>query len=187
MITYFSAFNDLVREDPVYWFCALSGSLLFVGQFCLSFLGAQDDLDEGGGDPGKVKWLSKQALTGFLMMFGWVGLTCKKELHLSHFWTVLFGVLAGVLALLATALIFRLAKKLCSPGVVFDLENAIGKEAVVYQRIPKGGIGKISLCLHDLTYEVDAVSHEGEEVDSFTQVQIIKKSDEKTAVIVPIK
>ena len=95
------------------------------------------------------------------MMFGWTSLTCKKEFHLSPFWTVLFGFLAGLVALLASALIFRAAKKLCSPGTVFDLEDAIGKEALVYQRIPKGGVGKISLCLHDLTYEVDAVSLQG--------------------------
>ena len=63
----------------------------------------------------------------------------------------------------------------------------IGKEAMVYQRIPKGGVGKITLSLNDLTYEIDAISHQNEELSSFIQVQVLKKSDEKTVVVVPIK
>jgi membrane protein implicated in regulation of membrane protease activity len=189
-MTSYSAFNALIRQDPIFWFCALSGSFLFVIQFLMSFLGdSPDGIDDGGGeiDSGKLKWLSKQATTGFLMMFGWVGLTCRKEFDLPHFATILIAFAAGCFAIFATALIFNGAKKLRSAGTVFRIEDVIGKEATVYQRIAKGGIGKISLSLHDITYEVDAMSHLDEEIASFTQVHVIKKSDDKTVFVVPIK
>ena len=71
--------------------------------------------------------------------------------------------------------------------MVFRIEDAIGKQATVYQRIPKGGAGKISLSLNNLTYELDAISDHSEELSSFTQVHVLKKADEKTVVVVPIK
>lgn len=185
-----SSLNDLIQKDPVFWFCALSGSGLFVIQFLLTFFGGHShDIDDGSGeiDTGKFKWLSKQALTGFLMMFGWVGLTCRKEFDFSVVAASMAALAGGSLSAFVTAFIFKSAKKLHSSGTVFRIEDAIGHQAMVYQRIPKEGIGKISLSLHDLTYEIDAISHHGEELSSFTQVQIIKKADEKTVIVVPSK
>jgi len=80
-----------------------------------------------------------------------------------------------------------MAKKLHSPGNRFSVDDTIGKEAFVYQQITKNGIGKISLSLYDLTHEVDALSLNGEEIASFTQVKIIKKADERTVVVSPIR
>jgi hypothetical protein len=37
----------LLQEEPIFWFCALSGSFLFVIQFVLNFLG--DSPDGRGG------------------------------------------------------------------------------------------------------------------------------------------
>ncbi len=51
----------------------------------------------------------------------------------------------------------------------------------------KGGVGKITLSLHDLTYEIDAVSLDCEELSSFTQVEVVKISDDKTAIVIPTR
>jgi hypothetical protein len=191
MLSLLQTFNDLIEKDSAFWFCALSGSGLFVIQFMLNLLGgdAQDNTSEGGGeiDSSKFKWMSKQALTGFLMMFGWVGLTCRKEFNLSLMATSVTAFAGGTFSAFITNFIFRSAKKLRSSGTVFRLEDAIGKEAVVYQRIPKEGVGKISLSLYNLTYELDAISSHLEEISSFTQVRILKTADEKTVIVVPIK
>lgn len=176
----------MFEKEILFWFCALSGSGLFLIQFILYFMGADaEDADEGSSQ--NFKWLSKQAITGFLMMFGWVGLACKKELGYSAIPSTLIAIAAGAVAMLITGLIFNLARKLRSTGTVFRIEEAIGKEASVYQRIPKGGSGKISISLRDITHEIDAISLNGEEVGSFTQVQIIKKADDRTLVVAPIK
>lgn len=176
----------MVYRDTLFWFCALAGSGMFLIQFALNFIG----LDAEDGDQGSThnfKWLSKQAVTGFLMMFGWIGLACKKELGYSPYASTLIAVAAGIGAMLITGSIFKLTRKLRSSGTVFRIEEAVGKEASVYQRIPKGGVGKVSISLQDIAHELDAISLDGEEVASFSQVQVVKKADERTVVVVPIK
>ncbi len=120
------------------------------------------------------------------MMFGWVGLTCKKEFELESLSASMIGLGGGFVAMSITVFIFKMANRLKSSGTVFNIDDAIGKEASVYTEIAKGGVGKISLSLQGFTHEIDAVSL-GEEIPSFTQVTIIKKVDHKTLVVTPTK
>ncbi len=187
MIDFFNIFGGLIKEDPVFWFCALAGSGLFALQLTFSAIGTHHDADHGEFDTVKFKWLSKQALTGFLMMFGFIGLTCRKEFELSGAASAMVALGGGAVAMLITALIFGGAKKLRSTGTVFRIDDAVGKEAMIYQRIPKDGVGKVSVSLHNFTHEIDAISPCAEDLPSFTPVQIIKKADDKTVLVVPIK
>lgn len=158
---------------------------MLVIQFLLSLTGTDHDGDLI--EDGKFKWMAKQAITGFMMMFGWAGLTCREQFHFGIPLTLLISLGAGVVSAFIAAMIFHLAKKAHSSGTVFKVEDAIGKEATVYHRIPKGGSGKISVSLSDFTHEIDAISPYEEEIPSFTQVQIIKKADGNTVVVVPLK
>lgn len=170
----------------IYGFFALLGTGLFVIQFALSLFGhLTDDLDDSGEMDGKFKFLSKQALTGFFMMFGWVGLTCQKEFSLSGLASVLIAFAFGCATMFITALLFHGAKKLHSSGTIFRIEDAIGLEAVIYQKIPKDGVGKVTVSVNQFTHEIDAVALE--ELDSFRSVRIIKKADEKTVLVAPIE
>lgn len=175
-------FNNFISNDYLFWSCALLGSGLFIIQFLLNFLGS-DGQDEFGLV--QFKWLSKQALTGFLVMFGWIGLTCRKEFDLSGLSSIAIALLGGIVAFLMIGLIFKGALKLRSSGTVFRIEDIIGKEATIYQRIPKNGIGKISVMHDNFTYEVDAKANE--DLASFTLVHIIKKENANTVLVVPIK
>lgn len=187
----FSKFNILVARDPIFWFCALSGSGMFIIQFLMNFLGVDNPeaIDDGGNqsDSGNFKWLSKQALTGFLMMFGWVGLTCRREFNLPAVASVAFSFAGGLVAIVVISFLFRLTRKLRSSGTVFKIEDTIGKQAMIYQRISKGGVGKVSVSLYNFTHEIDAISLNQEELLSFTPVQIIKIADKTTVVVVPSK
>jgi hypothetical protein len=178
----FSSINKFLSDDPLFGSCALIGSFLFLIQLVLNFFGALDD-DEGVG---YFKWMSKQALVGFLMMFGWFSLTCKREWDFDSLTAGAMGVGAGILLMMLVALIFRGANKLKSTGSVFCITEAVGKEAFVYQRIPKDGVGKITVSLQGISHEIDAISL-GEEIDSFSQVTVLKQSDDRTLVVVPTK
>jgi hypothetical protein len=134
--------HEWMTSDAFYWFCVLVGSGMFAIQFCLNLIGLGDlaEIDDGGiTDAGNFKWLSRQAITGFLMMFGWSALACQKEFELDRTPTIGIALICGLITLLATGFIFRMAKKLHSNGTVFKIENTIGLEAVVYQRIPPKG------------------------------------------------
>ena len=177
----------------VFRFCALTGVGMLVIQGLLSLIGSDHDsheINDGGSSlaDGKFKWMSRQTLTAFIMMFGCAGLVCSEQFSLSILISLLVALSTATASALLIALIFRLAQKAHSPGTVFKIEDAIGKEAMVYHRIPKGtGKGKISISLHHFTHEIDAISlHEGE-IPSFTPVQIIKKADDTTVVVIPLK
>src|SRR2546425_1112799 len=94
-------------DDALFWCCALTGSALFLIQFVLNFLGAVDGGD--GDSSGDFKWLSKQAITGFLMMFGWVGLTCKKEFDFTNVSASGVALIGGAVAMSITGFIFKMA------------------------------------------------------------------------------
>lgn len=182
MADFITFLQTALSQDTFYWFSALAGSGMFIIQFLLTLFGIGDDQDVQN-----FKWLTKQTVTGFLMFFGWVGLTCKREFAMSNISSAVCAVAGGLIAVVITAFIFKMAKKLRSPGAVFRIEDAIGKEAYVYQRIPKNGLGKISISLNDQTHEIDAMAMTHEEIASFTQVQIVKKMDDKILIVVPIK
>lgn len=178
----------LITNDSLFWFCALAGTGLFIIQFAITLFGAGDlDSHETGteSDSGDFQWLSKQGITGLLMMFGWVGLTCKKQFGLTGSIVSCLSLGSGFVALFLTGIIFNAARRLRSTGTVFNIEDAIGKEATVYQRIPSEGRGKISVSIHNFTHEIDALSLNGEEIPSFTSVRIIKIADDKTLFVVP--
>lgn len=178
----------LFAQDAFFWFFAIAGSGLFAIQFVLSLIGLAegDDLGENGAlDALRVKWFSKQALTGFSMMFGWTGLACRNELGCSLSLTIVLSLMAGFATVLVTGFLFKGAKRLHSTGTVFDLSKSIGKEAMVYQRIPKNGTGKISVSIDRVVHEIDAVSMNGKEIASFSTVSISKIIDDNILVVCP--
>jgi hypothetical protein len=177
-------FTNLLVSESLYWFCALTGSGLFIIQLILTFIGLGDqEIDDTSADAGNIKWLSRQALTGFLMMFGWTALTCNKEFGLTIFPALVISLTMGLLAIFISGSIFRLAKRLQSPGSVFSINDTIGKEGLTYQRIPQDGIGKISISINDMTQEIDAISQSHEVIPSFTRIKIINVLDNNTVII----
>lgn len=201
MLYYIHYFDDLIKSGSIFWFCALSGSGMFLIQFIINIFGisdqnsfdtsdvASDNFDDAGRDSAdarKFKWLSMQTITGFLMMFGWTAITCQNEFGLQDTTTIGISLAAGIFAAMIISSIFRLAKRLRSSGSIYKIEDAIGKEAYVYQRIPKGGVGKISMTLQHFTHEIDAISHHPEELPSFMRVRIIEKSDDNTVIVTPL-
>lgn len=193
MFYYINYFNELIKSGSVFWFCALAGSGMFFIQFIINIFGGmdQDNFDVGdttdasndAADARRFKWFSMQAITGFLMMFGWTAITCQSEFGLKNILTIGISIASGVLAALIIRSIFKYAKKLQSSGSSYRIEDAIGKEAYIYQSIPKDGIGKISISMQDFTHEIDAISHNSEALSSFTRVKIIKKKDDNTVVV----
>lgn len=178
--------KQLLEQDTIFWFCAIAGSGMFVIQFALTLFGISNDSETSDSvemEAAKIKWLSKQALTGFLMMFGWSALACKKEFAFSLPATACLSIVAGLATVAITGFIFKSAKRLHSSGTVFDLDKAIGKEATVYQRIAKDGVGKISVSIDGHAHEVDAIAADGEAIDSFLSVRIVKKIDSKTLAV----
>ncbi|MBA3238773.1 MAG: hypothetical protein H0T62_10575 [Parachlamydiaceae bacterium] len=185
--------SELIKANSIFWFCALVGTGMFCLQFIISVFAGVDqdsfgisDSTDGNGhslDAKNFKWLSLQAITGFLMMFGWTAITCKTEFGFQTYSTILVSLATGIFAAFIIRSIFKYAKKLQSSGSIYRIEDAIGKEAYVYQSIPKDGVGKVSISLQNFTHEIEAVSLCTEIIPSFTRVKIIEKKDDNTVVV----
>lgn len=192
----FCYFNDIIRSGSIFWFCALAGSGMFFFQFVISFFSTIDqsnfdsgntiDTNSDSSDIRKFKWLSMHAITGFFLMFGWTAITCQNEFKLQNMYTIGISIAVGLMTALIISFIFKFAKKLQSSGSIYRIDDAIGKEAYVYHCIPKDGIGKISISLHNFTHEIDAISYNSEKLSSFTRVKIINKKDDNTVIVSPL-
>ena len=196
----FIALLEFLQSDSIFWFCALAGSGMFLIQCILNLFSSfghegldadrdlsdlPDEVDVDYADARKFKWLSMQTITGFLMMFGLSALTCQ-EYGLHNAITITIALAVGILTAYIMRFFLKLAKKCVSSGSVYNIEDAIDKEAYVYQRIPKGGRGKISITLKQLTHEIHAISDHTEELPSFMRVKVIEKSDGDTVIVTPL-
>lgn len=176
--------NTPMSGDTLFLVAAFIGTGLFLIQLLFTaFGGSHSDSDAGEFDALKFKWLSKQAVTGFLMMFGWLGLTATKEFEFSLLSSLGIALSGGALLLIITGSLFKGASKLHSPGSQFQIQDTLGKKGLLYQRIQDGNSGKVTILLNNMTYEIDALSETGEDIPSFTPVKITKIEDDKTVVV----
>ena len=82
-----------------------------------------------------------------------------------------------------TAWMFSKAKKLVSSGSVFDINQALGKTATVYAKIPAQGKGQIQIVVADLTHEIDAISDNSTEIETNSSVRITAVIDQSTVKV----
>ncbi len=177
--------------EILFWGSALFGTLFFIIKTIFSFTGIvseecdhADDLDHGSDEAFKV--VSLHSLTGFLMMFGWVGLAARVQHGLMPTLSMAMAFTAGVLMMFVTAYLFKLATRLTSPGSTFHIENLIGKRGFVYQKIPADGAGKIQVTVETILREVRAVSDGNEAIASFTEIEIVRIINKTTVAVRPL-
>lgn len=176
-----------LHNDGLFLFCVYAGCGVLAIQFSLNFFSFTDGHNtEVESDEGKkLKWMSMQSIGGFLMMFGLSAITCKNEFKMSLSASLIMAVTVGLLIIFLTQFIFNSAKRLRSTGHVFNIQDAIGKEGLVYHQILKEKMGRITLNLNNITREIDAISHE--DIPSFTRVIVINKENDTTVVVVALQ
>ena len=158
--------------EIIYWAATIIGGTLFILRLILMFMGGDvsDDgidsaLDTGGfessGDHADANMsfqlLSVQGLTSFFMMFGLVGLALLKASQ-PVLLTVMGGVLAGLVTVAVTGLIFTQMKRLQTEGTI-NIQTTIGSEGSVYLTIPKNGTGQVQVIAQGSLKIFDAVSN----------------------------
>ena len=189
-------FLNLDIYQSIFWFCALLGSGFFVLNTLASFFsGIDTGVDiashqvshEGvGGTDSAFQLISLTSLTGFIMMFGWMGLASYDQMNLGVALALPIALISGAATMYITAWIFRSAKRLTSPGSVFDVHQTIGKTATVYAKIPAHGKGQIQIVVADLTHEIDALSEDHSEIESTSSVTVVAVIDQSTVIVKPI-
>jgi len=180
--------------DMVFAAFAFMGTLFFFLRLAWMFVGGIDDgghaheagaghTTDADGSEAAFTLISVNTITAFFMMSGWIGLACSRQFALGVFPSVSLGFAAGALSMALTAYFFAAALKLASPGERFEIQQAIGLTANVYQTIPAGGKGKIQVVIRGVGRELEAISENQEEIASFQNVKVVRAIDHQTVAV----
>lgn len=192
-----TSYISLIKETPdlIFWASAFFGTILFCLRLCATIIGGfsqewadnEDGMFDGGDEyhhhTNSFKLFTLHSISGFFMMFGWVGLACIKTLQYTHFNALLFSLIAGFATMMLTALIFKWSQLLVSGGSRFIIEETIGVVGTVYQRIPAHKQGKIQLVVNGVTRELLAQSNDGHSIESFCTIEVTGIIDHETVLV----
>ena len=141
--------------------------------------GLDSALDTGGdvvsGDQANAdtsfNLLSLQGLTSFFMMFGLVGLALLKA-ELPILLTVFGGMIAGLITVAISGLIFSQMKRLQTDGTI-NIQNTVGTEGSVYLTIPKNGSGQVQIIVQGSLKIFDAVSKNKNMIPTGEKINVV--------------
>ena len=192
--------NSMTSLEIIFWICASVSTLLFMLRIIMMFAGGFADIGDGdldvdisadtdaAGDLSDTDvafhFFSINTITAFFMMFGWTGLACYKQFSLNAVYSISIGIGIGLFCMYVTGYLFKLSSKLISKGSVFCVDTVIGSRANVYQMIPGEGKGRIHVNIEGgLTRELNAVSEDNVEIESFQTVEITGVVDKDTVKV----
>lgn len=180
--------------DTVYLICATVGGTVLLIQTLMLVFGASGDAtdadhveahDAHASGEGFLKWLSLKTLVAFVTFFGLAGLASRRA-GIDDLSALGIGAAAGGAALWVVAWLMAVLAQLQTQGNA-KLENAVGKEAVVYLRIPAAATarGKVTVEVQDRTLECDAVTR-GTEIPTGARVRVLALRDAETLEVSPL-
>ena len=195
------AIQEMDAIQKIFLASAVLGGGMFLIRIVMLVMGGDmdsdvGDMDVGDGDVGDVdvdadgadashaafKVLSLQGVSGFLLMFGLIGLGLVRSTNVGNGWAVAGGCLAGLFTMWLLAKIMFSLMKLQSSGTL-DLANGIGEEGQVYLTIPAGGIGKVQIVIQGRLQVVGARGAGEETIKTGDRVKVIKLVDGRTFVV----
>ena len=176
-------FDSLTALENFFAVCAILGGTGFVVWLVLNLIGigsevsadADAHIDVGhvdGSTDLSFKILSFHGITGFLMMFGLIGLAMSKS-NTGNPLAILGAVGAGVGSVWVITMIFNAAKRLQSSGTI-DMRDTEGQPGLVYLTIPKEGTGKVQVTVRTKMMELNAVAEDGGEIRTGERIRVIR-------------
>lgn len=194
--------NNLSTFEQITFVIAVTATALLVVFIILMIIGAATDADFDGGDvdldstsidpfndnsiadAGGLQIFTFRTLLVFLCIGGWAAFLFGGIDGLHPAWAGVIGGLIGAGAGVGAAFAFKAMFKLESSGNI-SYRYGIGKEAVVYLKIPKNlsGTGKVNATIQERFLEISAITSDDEDIPVGTRVYIIGVSDETTVIV----
>ena len=188
-------FDAMSQAEFTFWMIAIPSTIFFSLQMIMTFaaggLDADVDIDtdvdvdvdtdgdSSGGSP--FQMFTFRNLIAFLTVFSWSGITCLDN-NMTLTSTLVISTLAGLAMVLVLSSLFFFTAKLAQDNSA-DSSNAIGRDAIVYLRIPAMGSGKINVQFGGATREAIATSKV--ECPTGSRVKVIGKEAD-TLVVEPL-
>ena len=182
--------SSLSLEMQFFWTVSIVGTILFVLQLALNFIGHDIGASDASSDfeiAAEFSVFSVRSVLAFLTLFGWTGIVMLHKGYILPV-AVLVSALTGLAAMISVAYLFYLFFKMQDSGSVFYPHEALGQVADVYLTIPaeKQGIGKIHLTLEGNFRELDAVTEQNLPIATGQKIRIIDVQADNTVVVEPL-
>lgn len=173
-------FSTMEPIQQMYWYIALGVSVIFIIQTIMTFVGADSDTGVDADFDGNLdgvdapfQLFSLRNLINFLLGFGWTG-ACLYNAFDSK---IVVGIIATVVGLIFVGIffvVFRALMKLAEDNS-FKIEETIGKTGDVYTKIlgEGKGKGKIFISIRGTTHELNAITHNKENIEVGSMVKVI--------------
>lgn len=186
-------FKEYSPLGDLFAICAIIGGILFMIQLGLQLLGGIGNwhiphATELTGTDAHIsdsdvsfKWLSMQGLTAFFTMFGLVGLAMEQGEY-GEALSLLAALTAGLITLMVIQKLFRVMGGLQSKGNI-NIQNAIGKEGMVYLTISPPERGKIEINIQNRLRVLEAVSLDETPFPTGERVRVAKILDSHILVV----
>ncbi len=198
---------EALFTEPAVWFGvpAVLGSAVFVLRLALMLIAGDGgggggfdaaldvdlDLEVGDGgdhlDPGQsFEILSVQAISAFLMGFGWAGLGGLNGAGWGMSPSIGAGLAGGIVMTWILAALLRTMYSLESSGNV-SITTALNSEGEVYTSIPERhtGRGQVRVVLDGRQRIYNAVS-EGEAIPTSSRVVVVRVNEDRTLTVSPV-
>lgn len=146
----------------------------------------QDGHDHGDHDyDAGLRIFTVRGFVAFFTMFGWTGLAMMRS-GINGGISIGFGVICGIISMVAIAVIMKLFMKLQSDGT-FEISHTLGRSGTVYLTIPaaRKDKGKVTILAGDHLVELDAVTDNESPLKTGEEVTVIALSGSNTLVVRP--
>jgi hypothetical protein len=172
-------FDGMSTPEQIYWIIALIGSFIFLIIFIVTFIGGGDtdmeaDANDFEADDGGVgfQFFTFKGIVAFFTIFGWTGITCLDN-NLSATVTLIISVIAGLIMMLITSLLFYWIHKLAESGTL-KIKNAVGVICEVYLPIgaKRSKMGKVQIKVQGSLRELEAITDEEEDLKTGSMVKV---------------
>ena len=180
--------------EKVYFACAVFGGLVFGVRLVTQLLGADShdaaggisdapaDLHPAGDSDLSFKLLSIQGVAAFFLIFGLTGMALKELRAAGDVQSIAIAAGAGCAMTYVQAKFMTMLFKLQSSGNL-RMEEAEGREGVVYLTIKTGGAGKAQVVVQGRRKIFDAVGKDGAEIKTGARVRVTEISPGNVLVV----
>lgn len=185
--------NSLTLEMQFFWTVSIVGTVLFVLQLALNFLGHDIGAEDAGTDieitsdfeiATDFSLFSLRSILAFLALFGWTGIVMLHKGYTLPI-AVIASLFTGFAAMFSVAYLFYLFFKMQDSGSEFYPYQALGQIADVYLTIPpnKEGSGLIHITLDGNFRELQAITEQGAPIVTGQKIRIIDVQTDNTVVV----
>ncbi|MCB1191336.1 MAG: NfeD family protein [Leptospiraceae bacterium] len=168
--------TETLQIIKVFWFMAISGTIAYLIKLVIGFIGGEFSIDDIELDNEDFQYFSFQTLFMLVMSIGWMGIFTIEYLTWDLLRGISISVAFGIFVACIEVYIFYKLRSLHEIHVG-NTQNAIGKIGKVYLTIPENGTGEVQVSFEGSLKNMKAISENGENIKSFTDVKVIGVKD----------